>query len=161
MLEPTWLVPDRLASFNNDTFRAELSPRRVAPDGENGFKIVTPEEAKEIEQRYMADWQKAIKADIAANGKPGNKAAARDRADAVKPDKKKYVFVDAQARLFPKVWKLYELRDKGEVVMEKDDAGKLQPALDEDGNQIKVMTFVRVGEVDTIIEALPFVPEVS
>ena len=132
-----------LKSFNDDTFRAELSPRRVAPDGD-GFKVVTPEEAAVLERKFIEQWQENIKA---AGAKPKG-MTVRDFHASVKPDKKAYVFVDVQARHFPKVWKLYELID--------------------DATHSEGKRFVRVGQVeatddeaadDAAIAAL--VPEVA
>lgn len=88
-MNPTWLIEDKLATFNNDTFRAELGPRRVDGSG----NVVTPEVAAELESKYLAD--------CAAAAEAGNP----------KPNKKDYVYVDVQARKHPKVWKLYQLVD--------------------------------------------------
>lgn len=93
MKKPTWLFEDRLASFNGDTFRAELSPRRVAPGPDGKIGVVTPEKAAEIEQEFLRSCAQA-----ADEGNP-------------KPNKKDFVFVDVQARHAPKVWKCYELID--------------------------------------------------
>jgi hypothetical protein len=128
---PNWLFEDRLASFNDDTFRAELSPRRVAPDGD-GFKSVTPEEAYWIEAKFTDDWL----ANIAKSG-----AKTKAEKDAVKPSKKAYVFVDIGARHFPKVWKTYELV--------------------EDDTHPEGKRFVRVAEFESFDEVLASVPEAA
>ena len=161
MQQPKWIIPEQLASFNNDTFRAELSPRRVAPDGNGAHKIVTPEEAEALESKFQDDWKAEcakIADQIAAAVTREEKVALEH---AVKPDKTKYVFVDNQARHFPKTWKLYEYRETDDIVGEMDANGKVTPVLDDSGNEVKVWKFIRVGEVNTILEALEYVPEVS
>ncbi len=123
-MEKTWLAEDRLCCWAGDTIRAELSPRRVAPT-DDGFEVVTPEQALALEQNFLTDYRRAE-----ADGAP-------------LPSKKDYVFVDNQARHFPKVWKLYRLVDSQEK--------------DKDGNLITVKRFARVGTVETIDEAQAFV----
>lgn len=153
----------RLLSYNDDTFRAELGPRRVKPDGDGGFEKITPEEAAKIEAKFQTDWKKAIKADIAKNGAmPKNREARIAREHAVKPNKADYCFVDVRANHFPWSWKLYEYQETDDLVFEKDDDGNLVPVIDEEtGEQMKFSRFVRVGQVDHEHEIAAHVPEVA
>ncbi len=53
MSDPVWLQEGILASFNDDTFRAELSPRRTI-DG----KVCTPEQAAIAPKgKVKVDWK--------------------------------------------------------------------------------------------------------
>ncbi len=119
MPSPKWLREDVLASFNNDTFRAELSPRRCDAKG----NIITPEEAKKLEDKLTSDY----------------KAAKRDGKKP--PNKRDYCFVDARAKHHPRVWKCYELKETGRFLRDKDG-----PVLDKDKNPVPEKRFLRVGE---------------
>lgn len=57
MSEVNWIIPDKLASFNDDTFRAELGPRRCKL--ENGKPVViTPEQAAALpKEQTFIDWR--------------------------------------------------------------------------------------------------------
>jgi hypothetical protein len=89
-----WLVEDQLASFNNDLFRAELSPRRCCFQSNGQVKIITPEEAAQREEQYVSQRDNALKQ------------------GSVVPNKNNFFFIDHRETYVPKVWKIYRKAER-------------------------------------------------
>lgn len=173
-MDPNWIVEDKLASFNDDTFRAELGPRRCIRDQKTGqVRVVTPEEAAAAEREFLDATKKAKAKHRRAVLKARRENKPRPLPSM--PRKDQFVFIDLHGEHFPKVWKLYELQETGEYEMVRVDedgnelpllddkgqpnkAGELVEKLDEDGNPIPVKRFYRVGQVDSFDEVASHVP---
>ncbi len=139
-----WLIKDRLCCWNDDTIRAELSPRRVAPKGD-GFEVVTPEDAAALEAKFTQKWRENIR-----KAGPRPKGVSQyDFEQSVKPNKADYVFVDKQSRHAPKVWKVYVLTETDEPMLDN----RKEPIFNDAGDPVMVHRFLRAGTEATFEEA--------